>query len=64
MGFRETEEQLRQAQRELIETSRLAGIAEVATGVLHNLGNALNSVNTSASLATCWMLGSPPVTEW
>jgi len=49
--FRETEEQLRQAQRELIETSRLAGIAEVATGVLHNLGNALNSVNTSASLA-------------
>ena len=51
-GFRETEEQLRQAQRELIETSRLAGIAEVATGVLHNLGNALNSVNTSASLAT------------
>ncbi len=50
--FRETEEQLREAQRELIETSRLAGIAEVATGVLHNLGNALNSVNTSASLAT------------
>jgi PAS domain S-box-containing protein len=49
--FRETEEQLHQAQRELIETSRLAGIAEVATGVLHNLGNALNSVNTSASLA-------------
>jgi PAS domain S-box-containing protein len=49
--FRETEEQLREAQRELIETSRLAGIAEVATGVLHNLGNALNSVNTSASLA-------------
>jgi PAS domain S-box-containing protein len=49
--FRETEELLRHAQQELIETSRLAGIAEVATGVLHNLGNALNSVNTSASLA-------------
>ena len=49
--FRETEEQLRQAQRELIEASRLAGIAEVATGVLHNLGNALNSVNISASIA-------------
>ena len=49
--FRETEEQLRHAQRELIETSRLAGIAEVATGVLHNLGNALNSVNTSATIA-------------
>jgi len=49
--FRETEEELRHAQHELIETSRLAGIAEVATGVLHNLGNALNSVNTSASIA-------------
>ena len=49
--FRETEEQLRHAQQELIETSRLAGIAEVATGVLHNLGNALNSVNTSATIA-------------
>jgi hypothetical protein len=49
--FRETEELLRHAQQELIETSRLAGIAEVATGVLHNLGNALNSVNTSAALA-------------
>jgi len=50
--FRETEERLRHAQQELIETSRLAGIAEVATGVLHNLGNALNSVNTSAAIAT------------
>jgi PAS domain S-box-containing protein len=50
--FRETEQQLRQAQKELIETSRLAGIAEMATGVLHNIGNALNSVNTSASLAS------------
>jgi signal transduction histidine kinase len=29
----------------------LAGIAEMATGVLHNIGNALNSVNTSASVA-------------
>ncbi len=48
--FRETEEKLKEAQRELIETSRLAGIAEVATGVLHNIGNALNSVNTSASV--------------
>jgi len=48
--FRETEEELRHAQHDLIETSRLAGIAEVATGVLHNLGNALNSVNTSASI--------------
>ncbi len=48
--FRETEEKLKDAQRELIETSRLAGIAEMATGVLHNIGNALNSVNTSADV--------------
>lgn len=49
--FRETEEQLKETQRELIEISRLAGIAEIATGVLHNLGNVLNSVNTSTTLA-------------
>jgi signal transduction histidine kinase/streptogramin lyase len=35
---------------ELLETSRRAGMAEVATNVLHNVGNVLNSVNVSASL--------------
>jgi signal transduction histidine kinase len=30
--------------------SRRAGMAEVATGVLHNVGNVLNSVNVSATL--------------
>ena len=34
----------------LVDASRAAGIAEVAVGVLHNVGNALNSVNISASL--------------
>jgi two-component system, NtrC family, sensor kinase len=29
-------------------TSRQAGMAEVATGVLHNVGNLLNSINTGA----------------
>lgn len=48
--FRETEHKLKEAQRELVEISRLAGITEMATGVLHNIGNALNSVNTSASV--------------
>ncbi len=38
--------------RQLLETSRQAGMAEVATGVLHNVGNVLNSVNVSASLLT------------
>ncbi len=36
--------------KQLVDTSRQAGMAEVATGVLHNVGNVLNSVNMSASL--------------
>jgi PAS domain S-box-containing protein len=47
---REAEEALHESQQKLLETSRLAGMAEVATGVLHNVGNVLNSVNVSASL--------------
>ncbi|HEX2101620.1 MAG TPA: ATP-binding protein, partial [Candidatus Synoicihabitans sp.] len=40
----------REAAYRKAETSRLAGMAEVATGVLHNVGNVLNSVNVSATL--------------
>jgi ligand-binding sensor domain-containing protein/signal transduction histidine kinase len=36
--------------RQLMDASRRAGMAEVATGVLHNVGNVLNSVNTSAGV--------------
>ena len=43
-------EALDRAQRELVDTARRAGMAEIATGVLHNVGNVLNSVNVSASL--------------
>jgi signal transduction histidine kinase len=46
----ETQARLEQAHQRLIETSRLAGMAEVATDVLHNVGNVLNSVNVSCSL--------------
>lgn len=35
----------------LLDASRCAGMAEVAAGVLHNVGNALNSVNVSATMA-------------
>jgi signal transduction histidine kinase len=35
---------------QLVQTSRKAGMAEVATGVLHNLGNVLNSVNISTGI--------------
>jgi PAS domain S-box-containing protein len=47
---RQAEEALRISQQKLLETSRLAGMAEVATGVLHNVGNVLNSLNVSACL--------------
>lgn len=36
--------------KQLIETSRLAGMTEMATGVLHNVGNLFNSVNISTRL--------------
>ena len=41
---------LAEAQQNLIELSRRSGMAEVATGVLHNVGNVLNSVNVGASV--------------
>jgi signal transduction histidine kinase len=36
--------------QKLMDVSRQAGMAEVATSVLHNVGNVLNSVNVSATL--------------
>lgn len=38
--------------RQLVSLSREAGMADVATSVLHNVGNVLNSVNVSIGLAT------------
>ncbi len=37
-------------QQQLLTASRAAGMAEMATGVLHNVGNVLNSINVSAEL--------------
>lgn len=39
---------LKAAQEKLLETAREVGMAEVATGVLHNVGNVLNSVSVTA----------------
>jgi signal transduction histidine kinase len=36
--------------QQMLTLSRQAGMAEVATGVLHNVGNVLNSINVSNSL--------------
>ncbi|MEW5698041.1 DAHL domain-containing protein [Pseudomonas synxantha] len=45
-------QQLKDAQSELMDSARQAGMAEIATNVLHNVGNVLNSVNISADLVT------------
>ncbi len=42
---------LEHSRRQLVETARAAGMSEIATGVIHNVGNALNSVNVAASVA-------------
>jgi two-component system, sensor histidine kinase ChiS len=47
--FRQTERDLEKA-RQPLEISRQAGMAEVATNILHNVGNVLNSVNVSGRL--------------
>lgn len=44
--------ELRQAQSDLVATARRAGMAEIATNMLHNIGNVLNSVTVSARLIT------------
>jgi PAS domain S-box-containing protein len=49
---RRAEQELEQLHKQLLSASRQAGMAEVATNVLHNVGNVLNSVNVSASLVT------------
>ena len=54
----QAEQELRRTERELIDASRRAGMADVATSVLHNVGNALNSVNVSASVLASIAKGS------
>jgi amino acid transporter/signal transduction histidine kinase len=42
--------ELESAHKKLVDAAWQAGMAEVAIGVLHNVGNVLNSVNVSASV--------------
>ena len=42
--------ELKATYKKLMETSHHAGMAEVATDILHNVGNVLNSINVSATL--------------
>jgi predicted ATPase/signal transduction histidine kinase len=43
--------ELESAQGRLVDLSRRAGMAEVASGVLHNVGNVMNSINVGANIA-------------
>ena len=47
---KQAEMELDTLQLQLLDISRQAGMAEVATGVLHNVGNVLNSVNVSSNI--------------
>ncbi|MBN1207859.1 MAG: PAS domain-containing protein [Myxococcaceae bacterium] len=46
----ERTEQLQAAHRELLERARHAGMAEIATSILHNLGNALTGITVSGTV--------------
>jgi len=56
--IKEAEAKLESAHKQLMDTSRQAGMAEVATTVLHNVGNVLNSVNISASVVAGKVMNS------
>lgn len=49
---------LADARAKMVDTARRAGMADVAVEMLHNVGNALNSVNVSAGLVTERLRGS------
>ena len=49
---------LENSQTQLLASARQAGMAEIATNVLHNVGNILNSVNVSAGLVSSTLRSS------
>src|SRR4029079_11195546 len=52
------DERTRALRSELHAVTRMAGMAEVATGVLHNVGNVLNSLNVSVAMISDHVRGS------
>ena len=48
-----------QLHKQLVESSRLVGMADVASTVLHNVGNVLNSVNVSVDVVTNLLKQTP-----
>ena len=57
-ALKEAEQQLEKVHRQLVTVSREAGMAEIATNVLHNVGNVLNSVVVSTGLIATRLRGS------
>lgn len=49
---KEAEEKLNTLHQQLVSSARRAGMTDVATAVLHNVGNILNSVNVSMGMIT------------
>jgi C4-dicarboxylate-specific signal transduction histidine kinase len=61
MAERERAEAAREALgKQLLETAHRAGMAEIATSVLHNVGNVLNSLNVSAEVLADRLPGLSP----
>ncbi len=50
LTLREKNRTLLETQEALVEAARQAGMAEISTDVVHNMGNALNSIQTAAQL--------------
>jgi signal transduction histidine kinase len=48
--LKNAEKKVEAIHKDLVRASRIAGMAEVATSVLHNVGNVLNGINVSATL--------------
>jgi len=45
-------QKLAESRAAVVRAARTAGMSEIATGILHNVGNVLNSVNVSATLVS------------
>ena len=58
-----TRRKLEELYSELVDIARQAGMGQVATGVLHNVGNALNGVTTSVALAMSEVNRASPALE-
>ncbi|MFW5803268.1 MAG: two-component system sensor histidine kinase NtrB [Verrucomicrobiota bacterium] len=47
---KKTEEELAKVSEEMVRSAHYAGMAEIATGVIHDVGNILNSINVSCDV--------------